>query len=216
VAAAATRLIRLHYIHDPLCGWCYAAAPLLAAAAALPHCELHLQGGALWARPTILPPPLRAQIRAADQRISAMTGQVFGREYHERLLMSDELVLDSRPVLAAVLAARTFGAHSQLRMLEAIQRANYVEARHVVRESTLLELAEELGLDRDRFREEFASAPVDVHVRATRGLMARTGTAGYPAAFVETADGTLRAVPPQESLGHPARFVHALEVAAGA
>jgi putative protein-disulfide isomerase len=209
-------VIRLHYIHDPLCGWCYAAAPLLAAAATQPDVELHLYGGALWPRPTVLPPPVREQIRAADQRITTLTGQPFGREYHEGLLMSDELVLESRPVLAAVLAAKAIDPASELRMLEAIQRANYVEARHVVREATLLELATELGLDPARFHTELQRAPVADHVREARALMARTDTGGYPAAFVEGADGTLVPVPPQHSLGRPAHFVQALRTAAEA
>ncbi len=150
---------------------------------------------------------MRAQIRDADQRISALTGQPFGRDYHERLLMSDELVLDSRPVLAAVLAARSIDPACELPMLEAIQRANYLDARHVAEEATLRELASEIGLDASRFAAEFTRAPVVEHVRAARKLMADTGTGGYPAAFVELDAGRLRAVPPQESLGRPMEFV---------
>jgi putative protein-disulfide isomerase len=156
---------------------------------------------------------MREQIRAADQRIAALTGQQFGREYHEHLLMSDELVLDSRPVLAAVLAARALGPEHELPMLEAIQRANYVEARHVVREPTLQQLAAQIGLDPEAFLQELHRAPVAEHVREARQLMAQTGTGGYPAAFVARPGGTLRAVPPQESLGRPAHFVQALRAA---
>ncbi len=184
-------MITLHYIHDPLCGWCYAAAPLLHAAAQLPECDLRLHGGALWPQPTILPPQLREQIRSADLRIARMTGQTFGRKYHEELLPSDSLVLDSRPTLAAVLAAKEIaGREGEIAMLEAIQRANYVEARHVVRESTLLELASEIGLDQEAFREALARAPVEAHVREARAVMARIGAAGFPAACVETVAGT--------------------------
>ena len=58
----------LHYIHDPLCGWCYGIAPLIKAAAALPDVEMHLHGGCLWPRPTVLPAAVRRQIRLADAR----------------------------------------------------------------------------------------------------------------------------------------------------
>jgi hypothetical protein len=51
-------------------------------------------------------------------------------------------------------------------------------------------------------------------VSEARELMARTGTGGYPAAFVATTGGALRAVPPQESLGQPAQFVQRLRAAA--
>jgi putative protein-disulfide isomerase len=127
--------------------------------------------------------------------------------------MGDELVLDSHPVLAAVLAAKTFGARHELRMLEAIQHANYVEARHVVRAATLLELAAELGLDGERFASELARAPVTQHVGEARRLMAQTGTGGYPAAFVERDSRALLPVAPQESLGQPEHFVQRLRAA---
>lgn len=213
----AHALFTLHYIHDPLCGWCYAAAPLLQAAAQLPDCDLRLHGGALWPVPTVLPPELREQIRSADQRIARMTGQTFGRKYHEELLPSDALVLHSAPTLAAVLAAKEIGGRkAEIAMLEAIQRANYVEARHVVRESTLRELAVEIGLDAPAFQDAFARAPVEAHVREARGFMARVGAAGFPAACVETASRGLRAVPPQEFLGQPGAFVQRLRQVAAA
>jgi len=46
----------LHYFHDPLCGWCYAAAPLVTAAAAVPGVALKLHGGG----------PMIGALRAGD------------------------------------------------------------------------------------------------------------------------------------------------------
>jgi len=215
VTAAAR--FTLHYIHDPLCGWCYAAAPLLTAAAQMTDCDVRLHGGALWPEPTVLPPPMREQIRAADQRIARLTGQTFGMKYHEELLPSDTLVLHSRPTLAAVLAAREVaGRAGELAMLHAIQRANYVEARHVVHEATLLELAGELGFDTQAFREAFVRAPVEAHVHEARALMTRIGAAGFPAACIETSEGRLRPIVPQEFLGRPEEFVQRLRQTAAA
>ena len=41
--------ITLHYIYDPYCGWCYAAAPLIAIAANHPNIQLELHGGGMLA-----------------------------------------------------------------------------------------------------------------------------------------------------------------------
>ena len=38
----------LHYVYDPLCGWCYGAAPLLRAAAGIPGLRIALHAGGLW------------------------------------------------------------------------------------------------------------------------------------------------------------------------
>ena len=37
----------LHYIFDPLCGWCYAAAPLVKAARSVPGVTLQWHGGGM-------------------------------------------------------------------------------------------------------------------------------------------------------------------------
>ena len=36
---------RLHYLFDPLCGWCYGVAPLIDAAAELPGLEIEVHRG---------------------------------------------------------------------------------------------------------------------------------------------------------------------------
>src|SRR5664279_1763065 len=97
-------MIRVHYFFDPLCGWCYGVAPLIAAVAALPDVALELHGGGLWPRATVLPAPVRQQIRAADARVGQLSGQPYGAPYLETLLPSDTMVLESVPVTAAVLA----------------------------------------------------------------------------------------------------------------
>ena len=64
----------LHYVHDPLCGWCYAAAPMVDAVrkAGIP---LSLHGGGLWADPTGLSADKAAYIRKSDARIASLSGQ---------------------------------------------------------------------------------------------------------------------------------------------
>ncbi len=45
----ATQTPTLHYIFDPLCGWCYGAAPLIEAARAIPGLDIALHGGGMMA-----------------------------------------------------------------------------------------------------------------------------------------------------------------------
>ncbi|MGL4207650.1 MAG: DsbA family protein, partial [Aeromonadaceae bacterium] len=71
---------RLHYIYDPLCGWCYGAAPLLQAANQLADLEIELHAGGLWlgSRRQTMGTALRDYVRPHDERIQALTGQHFG------------------------------------------------------------------------------------------------------------------------------------------
>jgi len=170
----------LHYIYDPLCGWCYGAEPLVWAAAKVDGLALHLHAGGLWPQPTRLPEQTRSYIKQADARVGQMSGQPYGRPYLEGLLFDPELVLESRPVIASVLAAQSLDPSKALPMLRGIQHAHYEHGKHVVREETLREVAVGIGLDANAFTKALESVPVDEHIAASQELMNNVGAQGFP------------------------------------
>ena len=89
----------LHYVYDPLCGWCYGAAPLLEAAAGIPDLQIALHAGGLWlgSRRQQMGQALRDHVRPHDERIQALTGQPFGERYFNELLLSDGLFSTPSP-----------------------------------------------------------------------------------------------------------------------
>ncbi len=201
--------LRLHYIHDPLCGWCYAAAPLVAAASALPGVDLVLHGGGLFGAPIALDAPMRQHIRAADGRIAVLSGQAFGSAYLDGLLGDPATVLHSAPPIAAVLAAEQLGAGLGPVMLKAIQHAHYVEGRRVVEPQVLGELAQGLGLSSEAFEAARVACPLDAHLSETRRLMAICGIRGFPAVLREEA-GKLMPLPVSDYYGRPDAFAAAV------
>ena len=170
----------LHYIYDPLCGWCYGAEPLVRAAGTVLDLKLELHAGGLWPKPTHLPPEMRHYIRDADARIAQISGQPFGQAYLSGLLLDPTLVLESRPTIAAVLAAQSLDRRSALPLLRAIQHAHYEQGRRVVERDVLCDIAVECGLARAEFAAALDSVPVDEHVAATQRFMARIGSGGFP------------------------------------
>jgi putative protein-disulfide isomerase len=68
----------LHYIYDPLCGWCYGAEPLVWAASKVDGLTLRLHAGGLWPQPTRLPDHMRRYIQQADARVGEISGQPDG------------------------------------------------------------------------------------------------------------------------------------------
>jgi len=147
----------LHYIYDPLCGWCYGAEPLVWAASKVDGLALRLHAGGLWPQPTRLPDHTRRYIAQADARVGQMSGQPYGDGYLNGLLLDADLVLESRPVVAAVLAAQSLDAGKALSMLRGIQHAHYEQGKHVVREDVLREVAASIGLDGAAFGKAVAS-----------------------------------------------------------
>lgn len=195
----------LHYIYDPLCGWCYGAEPLVNAAREVRDLGLELHGGGLWPRPTQLPEQTRRYIQQADARIAGMSGQPFGRAYLEGLLLDSNLVLDSKPTTAAVLAAQSLDAGQALPMLKGIQHAHYEHGRRVVEREVLCAIAAEIGLDREAFSQALDETAAEAHIAATQTLMARVGCAGFPT-FVLQVDDKLFGVPHQDFASDAAGF----------
>lgn len=196
----------VHYIYDPLCGWCYAAERLVET---LAHAGLDIQlhAGGLFNR-TQLPAATREHIRHSDARIAQLSGQEFGDAYLNGLLMDDATVYDSAPTIAAILAAQTLQANSGLAMLKAIQHAHYRDGRRVVEPQTLADLAESIALPRAAFAQtyqECAGKPLQQHITATRQLMSRVGAQGFPS-FVLQQGQQLQAIRHEAHYAQPDDF----------
>ena len=204
----------LHYIHDPLCGWCYAAQPLVGAALAQlgGRLALHLHGGGLFGEPRRVDAALAQHIVHSDERIARLTGQPFGDAYKQGLLAEDGTVLFSLPAIAAVLAAEALDPTQAYPMLAAIQNAHYQRGLRVAEPAVLAELAEEIGLDGAQFALAWAQADghaVFEHVQASRRLLGEAGGQGFPG-FVLEVDGRRTLLPHHHWYGKPEAFVQML------
>ena len=195
----------LHYIYDPLCGWCYAAEPLVEAAAAA-GISVVLHGGGLWEPAIHATEAKRRSMRETDTRIGQLTGQPFGDAYLDGLLVDPASTWWSRPTIAAVLAADAVADGRGLAMIGAIQRAHYVEGRRVVDDIVLADAAGSIGLDRGHFLGALAAAPVDAHVAATRTLMRDRGLHGFPSFLLERGRAFMR-LAHEDHYGRPGAFV---------
>jgi putative protein-disulfide isomerase len=185
----------LHYIHDPLCGWCYGASPLVQAAREVLAVVPHAGGMMTGQRRQRVTPQLRSYVMQHDRRIAQLSGQPFGDAYFEGLLRDADAVFDSEPPITALLAAEAIGGRG-LDLLARLQRAHYVEGRRIADAAVLREMAVDIGLDGDAFDAAYATqrgAPTQAHIAASRSLLDRVGGAGFPT-FVLEQDGRLDVV----------------------
>ncbi|WP_319243388.1 DsbA family protein [uncultured Propionivibrio sp.] len=181
----------LHYLYDPLCGWCYAAAPLVKAAREILSVRPHGGGMMAGANRQAVTPQLRAYVRQHDARIAQLTGQRFGSGYADGLLNDIGTVLDSEPPTAAMLAAEEIAGRG-LDMLAQLQITHYVEGRHISERAVLIAVGEELGLDPVVFAgalDRQSGNVIQAHFRETRALMAEVGAQGFPTLLLQSDDG---------------------------
>ena len=175
--------VTLHYLYDPLCGWCYGAAPLIQIAreiaTVIPHAGGLMVGDAR--RPVT--PELARFVKLHDKNIAQLSGQPFGDAYTDGLLNDAGAMFDSELPITAVLAAEQL-AQRGLDLLARLQTAHYVDGKRIADTQVLLALAVDIGLDAAGFEHAFkqlAGAATHAHIDATRALMARTQAHGFPA-----------------------------------
>ncbi|MBB1626110.1 DsbA family protein [Achromobacter sp. UMC71] len=205
----ATPLPTLHYIYDPLCGWCYGAAPLVEAARGIAGLMIAAHGGGMMTGGNIQPvtEALRRYVMPHDERIAGLTGQEFGPDYFDGLLRDHGAVFDSAPPTTAVLAAETLAGRG-LDLLKRLQHAHYVQGKRIADPAELQRLAEDIGLDAEGFRAAYAVARGEAtarHIAQSRALLTRVGGSGFPTLALER-DGAYTLLEPSRYLGRPSQW----------
>ena len=197
----------LHYIYDPLCGWCYGAKPLIDVARGILPVVAHGGGMMAGAQRQPVSAQLRDYVMPHDHRIAQYTGQPFGEAYFEGLLCDTTAVFDSQPPTTAVLAAEQLAGRG-LELLGRLQTAHYVEGRRIADIDVLMAIAAEMGLEAAGFRAAYDAASGEVtqaHFKASRGLLSRVGGQGFPTVVLEQS-GQYQVIDLGPYLGKPEVF----------
>ncbi|HKJ50751.1 MAG TPA: DsbA family protein [Gammaproteobacteria bacterium] len=155
----------LIYVHDPMCSWCWGFEPTRRKIFAGLPADMSIRrllGGLAPDSEQPMPEAMRAGLQQTWQRIAAMIpGTRFNFDFWEK----NTPRRSTYPANRAVIAARLQGDEFDPLMTAAIQQAYYLEARNPSDNSTLIELAGEIGLDRDRFAADLvADSTRDLHL----------------------------------------------------
>ena len=195
----------LHYIFDPLCGWCYGVAPLVKAARAVNGVSIALHGGGMMLgnHCRTIDAQWRGHVIEHDARIAAMTGQPFDDAYINGLLLDTTAVMDSAPPTCAILAAQKLAGRG-LDMLHLIQVAHYQHGKRVADLTVLEALAQELGLPAPAFSAEMQAINGEIlnqHIAESRALLAQLSGRGFPTFALENSTGQLQVLDAGRYLG---------------
>lgn len=198
--------VTLHYIADPLCGWCFGAAPLLAASQKVEGLPIKLHLGGLFSAPN------NQQVDAAmvrfimshHERITQLTGQT-PSDKMKQLLNSGSAILDSTPPIKACLAAEQAGGNI-LSYYQALVKAHFMDGLPVVEEETLSQIALICGINTADFQKAFSSleeAELAQHINESRLLLQSIGGQGFPTFALEQ-NGQIKILNHQRFYNNPA------------
>ncbi|MBN8941824.1 MAG: DsbA family protein [Rhizobiales bacterium] len=187
--------MRVTYLFDPLCGWCYGASPMMRRLDQAPGVTVELAPTGLFsddgARP--MDRDFAAYAWSNDQRIERLSGQRFTEAYRTKVLDAAGQMFDSGPATLALTAVALTRPDAELAALQAIQEARYVDGRDIVSIAGLADILRETGLDAAA---DLLAAPDDALVAANRArinrarqVMGAFGARGVPALVVTDRSG---------------------------
>jgi len=182
----------LHYLFDPLCGWCYGASAALAAVADSTAVHLNLLPSGLFAGEGArkMDDDFAAYAWSNDQRIERLTGQRFTERYRAEVLGNRQQRFDSAPATLALSAVALTAPGKELDALKALQQARYLDGRDITQTDTLVSILETLGLAREALRLQTTDAELldtnRARMNQAQRLLHASGARGVPTFILET------------------------------
>ena len=170
--------MKLIYIADPMCSWCYGFGPELAKLLARhPDAAVDVVMGGL--RPFNEKPTtqeFREMLRGHWHHVATASGLPFSEAALER----PGFLYDTEPACRAVVTARDIDPARTLAYLKAVQAAFYRDGRDVTRGDELADIAGECGFERDTFRMQLDSESMRARTREDFARTQSLGVGGFP------------------------------------
>lgn len=175
----------LYYVYDPMCSWCWGYAPTWQTIKAHLSADIEVRyvlGGLAPDSDVPMPLAMQQQIASYWRKIEAYLGTPFNHDFWS----NNTPRRSTYPSCRAALAARWQGR--EVEMVKAIQEAYYLHAKNPSDDDVLLALAQEIGLDMDTFRTDYASEALNNEFEQELDFARRIGASGFPSLILRIGD----------------------------
>ena len=175
----------LYYVHDPMCSWCWGFSPTWSKIRTqLPdNIEVkYLLGGLAPDSDEPMPEQMQEAIAGYWKRIQQ---HIPGTEFNFDFWQECEPRRSTYPSCRAVIAARKQKPEIEREMIDAIQKAYYLNAKNPSNDETLIDIAESLGLDKEAFSADLNSAETQQQLEEEMTFARQIGAQGFPSMMLE-------------------------------
>ena len=182
----------LHYLFDPLCGWCYGASPAVSGLLGAPDVTVKLWPTGLFGGDgaRTMDDGFAAFAWTNDQRIQQLTGQTFTEAYRQQVLGNRQQRFDSGPATLALTAVALTALAREYDALKSIQQARYLDGSDVTSPATLAGLLVSLGLEQAASRMSMPDAALVAanakRIQEAQSLMRSLNARGVPTLVAES------------------------------
>ena len=181
----------LYYVHDPMCSWCWGFSHVLNELQKNLPKDIEVRrllGGLAPDSDIPMPHSMQQYIKNNWSRIEdRIPGVKFNFDFWSKCIPRRS----TYPACRAVIAARQQGEENDVKMTKAIQNAYYQEARNPSDESILIELALELNLSIDDFKQDLISNEIEDKLMQEINLTRELYAESYPNLVLKTASESI-------------------------
>ncbi|TXH91232.1 MAG: DsbA family protein [Rhodoferax sp.] len=182
------------YLFDPLCGWCYGAAPVVHQLAQRPGVQITLHPTGLFSGSgRTMDAQFAAYAWSNDQRIQQLTGQAFSDAYRAQVLNRPGSAFDSTATTWALTAVGLEDPSAELPVLEQLQQARYLHGQDTCTSEAVATLLRTWGHAQAAQRlldpDEALVLAVRSRTQKARQLLNARRTDGVPALVVRDSAG---------------------------
>jgi len=167
----------LFYVYDPMCSWCWGYKStwqkLQQALAPFVNIEYKV-GGLAPDSDVIMPMAMQEFLQSTWKKIERELGSQFNHDFWRNCTPRRS----TYPACRAVIIAREYLLETQ--MLEAIQKAYYLEAKNPSNNDVLIQLAQSLGMDSGEFEQQLTSDNININLLAEINLIQKMPIQGFP------------------------------------
>ena len=186
--------MKLYYVHDPMCSWCWGFRPVWELIRQNLPDNLQVKNilGGL-APDSDVPMPIAMQ-RDIESYWRKIQKHIPGTEFNFDFWKKCEPRRSTYPACRAVIAARKQSLNAELAMIKAIQNAYYLQAKNPSIEAVLVDLAVSLRLDKEQFIADINSQEIQKELDQEISFSRQIGSQGFPSLIVKI-DQEYRIVP---------------------
>ena len=178
----------LYYAHDPMCSWCWGFEPVRKIFfKTLPNDVLivRLVGGLAPDSAEPMPHEMQLGLQNIWKNIQrAIPGTTFNFDFWSNCKPRRSTYPSNR----AVLAAKKQGNEFDELMTHRIQKAYYTEAKNPSDTDVLIELANDIGLNSDKFEHDFQSSTIQTELLENLSLARKLGLTSFPSILYQVND----------------------------
>ena len=173
--------MRFIYVMDPMCAWCFAFQPELETfLSRFPGAQIDWVMGGLAPDSTIpMDAELQKTIAGYWQQIETRTQVRFNHDYWQL----NTPYRSTYPACRAVISAEMIKPNSSQAMVKAIQTAYYCDAKNPSLVETLIECADTVGVNIEKFKFALSSEETAMHFQQQLMLSQKLQVSGFPALF---------------------------------